>query len=100
MPAACSAFTISLNSVTCWPRSPDELYGRIGSEVADRVVTPVVRQALVEQVLRGEEVMHGHQFDGRDAHQLEVLDRRGVGEPRVGAPDLLRDAGMSLRETP
>ena len=32
MPAACSAFTIALNSCTCWPRVPLEEYALCGAK--------------------------------------------------------------------
>ena len=39
-----------------------------------------------------------HQLDRGDPKKLEVLDGRGVGEARVGASDLLGDAGIRVGE--
>ena len=38
--------------------------------------------------------MHRHEFDGRDAELLEVLDHHRVGKAGVGAADILGDVGM------
>src|SRR5262249_35859425 len=63
-----------------------------------RVVAPVVGQALLHQVPVLDEVVYWHQLDGRDAQGLQVLDgglRTQAGE---GAAQLFRDAGVTLRE--
>ena len=38
-------------------------------EVADAVVSPVVGQALLDEVLRVDEVVHRHELDGGDAER-------------------------------
>ncbi len=65
--------------------------GRVRREVADGVVAPVVREAVLEQVHLVEEVVHGQQLDGGDAERGQVLEHRGVGESRVGAALVLGD---------
>ena len=67
-------------------------------EEPDRVVAPVVRQALVAQREVVDELVHRHELDGRDAEPLEVLDDHRVGDAGVGAADLLRDVGVGLGE--
>ena len=52
---------------------------------SERVVAPVVRQALLDQVPVVGVVVHRQQLDGGDAQLLEVLDRRFGRQPRVGA---------------
>jgi hypothetical protein len=61
-------------------------------EEADRVVAPVVAQALLLQGVVLHELVHREQFDRGDAEVVEVLDRRRVRDAGVGAPQLLRDA--------
>ena len=62
--------------------------GRVGvvrGEEADGVVAPVVAQALLVQVAVGDELVHRHQLDRRDAEPLQVRDHRRVGQAQVGA---------------
>ena len=68
--------------------------GVVRREEADRVVAPVVGQALVVQTAVGDELVHGHQLDGGDAELGEVVDHHRVGEAGVGAADGLRDVGV------
>ena len=72
--------------------------GVVRGEEADRVVAPVVREALLLQVGVLHELVDGHQLDGGDAEALEVLDHRRVADAGVGAADLVRDAGVGLGE--
>ena len=67
MPAACSALTIALNSCTCWPSSPVGGVVGVRGEEAERVVAPVVAQALLEQGAVVDELVHRHQLDRGDA---------------------------------
>ena len=61
-------------------------------EVGDAVVAPVVAQPEPLQVLLVGELVHRQQFDGGDAEAGQVVERRGVSEPRVGAAQLGRHA--------
>ena len=60
-------------------------------EVSQRVVAPVVAQALVQQVAFIDEVMHRQQLHRRDAQLLQILDARIMRQPRIGPAQLLRD---------
>ena len=64
----------------------------------DAVVTPVVPEALLEQMVVVDELMHGQQFDRRDAELPEVVGHRRMGHAGVGAADRLGDIGMTLGE--
>ena len=57
MPAACRRFTIVLNSRTTSPGSVGE--ARVGREVRERVVAPVVRQAAVDERARRRDAWTG-----------------------------------------
>ena len=98
MPASCSARTIALNSCTCWPRWPAGGVGVVRGEEADRVVAPVVRQALVDAGGVLHELVHRHQLDRGDAEVGEVLDDAGCAIAGVGAADVLGDAGVRHRQ--
>ncbi len=67
-------------------------------EEAERVVAPVVAEPLLDQMAILHEVVDRQQFDRRDAETLEVADDLGVGEPRVGATQVLRHGGVALGE--
>ena len=96
MPASCSARTMALNSCT-WPPGVVALeYFEVGREESDRVVAPVVGQALVDQRGIVGEVVHRHQFDGRDTETLEVIDDHRVRHRGVGAAQLFGDVGVGL----
>ena len=71
---------------------------RVGAEEADRVVAPVVGEAAVGLVLLGHRVMDGQQLHRGHAQLGEVTDRRGRGEPRVGAAQLRGHLGMEPGE--
>ena len=67
-------------------------------EEADRVVAPVVRQPLLDEGRVVDELVHRHELDRGHAERGEVLDDRGVGEPGVGAAQLLRDGRVLHRQ--
>ena len=69
-------------------------------EETDRVVAPVVVQVAVDQHVVVHELVHGHQFHGRDTQPLEMVDHHGVHEAHVGAADVGRDAGVAHRHGP
>ncbi len=71
---------------------------RVRGEVADRVVAPVVLQAPAQQMVLVRELVDGQQLHGRHAQLHQVLDRRRVRQPGVGAPEFLRYAGVQFGE--
>jgi hypothetical protein len=71
---------------------------RVRREEADRRVAPVVRQPAVDEEGLVGDVVNGQQLDGRDAERLQVLERGRVGEPRVGAAQVLAHVRVELRE--
>ena len=98
MSAACSARTMPLNSCTCCPRCARGRVGVLRREEGDRVVAPVVREALVLQRAVVDELVHRHQLDRRDAELLQVIDHGGVRDAAVRASELLRHGRVQLRE--
>ena len=98
MPAAWKLLTICLNSVTCWPRSPEERVGRVRGEEADRVVAPVVGHAARGERRLGDELVHRQQLDRRDAEVVEVVGHRRGAEAGVGAAQVLGDLVVQLGE--
>jgi hypothetical protein len=68
----------------------------VRGEEADRVVAPVVASGPGRPGAVVHELVHRHQLDGGDPELLEVLDHRRVGQPRVRAADVVRDAGVGL----
>ena len=72
--------------------------GVVRGEEADRVVAPVVRQALVEQRGVLHELVHGHELDRGHAEVGQVLDHARVRHRGVRAADLLRDARVRPRQ--
>ena len=71
---------------------------RVGGEVADRAVAPVVAQAPFEQERLVGDVVHGQQLDRGHAQVLEVGDRRLGGQPGVGPAQVLTDLGVGHGE--
>ena len=91
MPAECSTFTMVLNSLMLAGRR----IAHLGREEAERVVAPVVAQALVEQVPVIDEGVHGHQFDRGDPEAQQVIDHRRGGKACVGAAQARRHVRMT-----
>ena len=85
MPASCSDLHHRLELLHLLAAFTERRVGVLRGEEADRVVAPVVRQALVEQGAVLHELVHRHQFDGRDAEPGEVVDHRRVRDAGVGA---------------
>ncbi len=69
---------------------------RVGREEPDRVVAPVVRQALVDEERVVGEVVDGHQLERRDAERGQVVDHHRVRHAGVRAAHLLGDLGVQL----
>ncbi|CDK01815.1 hypothetical protein MIC448_90005 [Microbacterium sp. C448] len=70
--------------------------GVVWCKEGDRVVAPVVREPLVLQGAVVDELVHRHEFDRRDPELVQMLDHRRMGNGTVGAPDLVRNAGVQL----
>ncbi len=70
----------------------------VRGEEADRVVAPVVAQALLQQGVVLHELVHRHQLDGGHAQLQQVLDHRGVGDAGVGAAQLLGHPRVGHRQ--
>ena len=71
---------------------------RIGRKKPDRVVAPVIGQALLQQVAVIDEEMDRQQLHRGDAQLLDVLDHRLSAEARIGAAQVLVQPGKSLGE--
>ena len=67
-------------------------------EEAERVVAPVVREALVQQVVVVDEDVDRHQLDGGDAERLDVVDDVGLDQAAERALEQVRHPGMLLGE--
>ncbi len=68
------------------------------SQEAEGVVAPVVAQPLLDQRAVLHELVDGHQLDRGDPEAVEVADHAGMGEPGVGAAEVLRDVRVELGE--
>ena len=58
----------------------------VGGKEANRVVPPIVGEALVHQVLVGHELLHRHQLHRGDPQGAEVVDDRRAGQAGIGPP--------------
>ncbi len=65
---------------------------------AERVVSPVVAQAAIEQEAFVDEVVNGQQLDGGDAELLEVIDAGFVGQAGISAAQFFGDFGIANAE--
>ena len=70
----------------------------VRGEEADRVVAPVVRQALRDQERLGHVLVHRQQFDGGDAQVAQVRDGGLVAQAGVGPAQLRRDVRVAHGE--
>ena len=86
MPALCSSATVERNAF-CTSSGGVALLGR---KEAQRVVAPVVPEAVLEQVALVEEGMDRQQLDRGDAELVQMLDHGRRGEPAKGAAQLGR----------
>ena len=70
---------------------------RLGREEAERVVAPVVAQALLDQAVVVDEGVHRQQLDRGDAEALAgARSPAAMRQPGVGAAQLLRHVGVPL----
>ena len=65
---------------------------------AERIIAPVIRQALVQQMVVVDEDVDGHQLDGGDADRLDVLDDVGVDQTTECALEQVRHLRVALGE--
>ena len=71
---------------------------RVGRQQGDGVVAPGVGEAERPEVPLVGPGHGGHQLDRGDAQRLEVRDAGRRGQPGEGAAEMLRHAGVQLRE--
>src|ERR1700675_1766954 len=57
----------------------------VRAEEICRVVAPIVREALLSEVLVGEESMHRHELYSSNTEPLQILNARFRGQTGVGA---------------
>ncbi len=69
---------------------------RFRREETDRVVTPVIRQAAIDQRLVIDVRVHRQQLDRGHAQIFEVINRAGAAEPGVSAAQFRRNARASI----
>ncbi len=74
--------------------------GRMRREEVQGVVAPVVREALVDQPLLGEERLHRQELDRGHPEFPQVAGGGLVCEPRVRAAQLFGDVGVELADAP
>ena len=70
----------------------------VGSEIADGIVTPVISQPSLDQIVVVHELVDRHEFDSRDAETLEMLDNGRVCDTGIGAPLRRGDFGVLPRQ--
>ena len=72
---------------------------RVGREIADRAITPVIAQAPVQQMALIHEVLDRQQLYRRHAQRLQIIDHRPAGQTGIGAAQVGRHFGMAHGET-
>ena len=68
----------------------------VRGEEADGVVSPVVAQAFFLKEAVIDELVDGHELDGRDAQLLQVFDYRGVRQTRIGSANVRRHVHVEV----
>ena len=71
---------------------------RIGREETDRVIAPVICQALFQQMPIVDECVDRQQLNRSDAERADVIDYLLAAETRERAPHLLRHRGVQFRQ--
>ena len=71
---------------------------RVRREKADRVVAPIVFEALLEQVIVVDEGVNRHELNGRDAQRFDVVHDGFRAQSGVKASELLVDLRVQLGE--
>ncbi len=64
----------------------------------DAVVPPIIAQASLQEVGILDELVDRHQLDSRHPEVHQIAHYGGMGQPRVGAPQLVRHLRVALRE--
>jgi len=70
----------------------------VGGEEPERLIAPVVGQPAFDKLPIGERLVHGEQFDGRDAERFEIVERGRRREPRIGPAQVWRNLRVAGRE--
>src|SRR5262245_57577727 len=68
-------------------------------EKSDGIVTPIVGEAAIDEMLVGDEFVYRHQFDGRNTQRAEVVEHRGTDQAGVGAAQTLGHLRMARSES-
>ena len=71
---------------------------RVGGEIADGAVTPVVAQAPVQQVALVHKIVDRQQLHCGHAQRLEVIHHRPTGQTGIGPTQMRRHVGMAHGE--
>ena len=71
---------------------------RVGSKIAQCVVSPVVRETAFDEGLVVDVVVHGHEFHGGDSKTSQMLDCWLGAESRIGAAQVFGDFRMEFCE--
>ena len=100
MPAACRALHHGLELVHLLAELTAGCVVGVRGEEPDRVVAPVVAQSLLDQHVVVDELVHGHELDGRHADPREVVDDGRVRDPGVRAAQRLRERRDAARSAP
>ena len=71
---------------------------RLRREVADGVVAPVVDQAVADELIGVEKMMHRHQLHRCHAQLLQMVERCGVRQSGIGSAQVLGYVCVAFRE--
>ena len=71
---------------------------RVGHEVAEGVVAPIIREAAIRQMLFVRVEMDRQEFDSGDAEALQVRDGSFASEAGIGASEFFGNLGVTLGE--
>ena len=72
---------------------------RVRGKEADRMVAPVIGQALLHEMAVHHELVDGHQLDRRHAQIDQMIDDRVGGHAQVRAAQLLGHVGVSIGQS-
>ena len=66
---------------------------------ADRIVSPIVREAAVDEKFVCDELVNRHHLYGCDPQGSEIVDNGWMGESRISASQFLRHFGVTSGES-
>lgn len=78
---------------------PSREVTRIRREEADRIVSPIIGQSLLDQPALSDEGVDREQFDGSHSQAFDVVEHFLAGEARERATKVFRDVRIALCET-